>query len=180
MTPVGRIIGLVAVALLVAGAACGGGSKAAEAPKSVPVNAVPATLGGTPESPEFTLAEFADARKDFAKAGSRTMVADGRLWEIRKGATLIGTLQISTVKPKVDLTHKKERDKIVDLVMNGGITTIKVRDIEVATSTEAQKTTYLWFGKQLFEYLQIKGADVKPEAVLRRLLTFQKPTGELT
>ena len=148
-------------------------------PKPVPLNVVPAALGGTPASPDFTLSEFTDARKDFAKAGTKTVIADGRLWEIRKGATLIGTLQVSTVKPNIKLTKKKERDRLVDLIMQGGITTIKVRDIQVTTETEAQKTTYLWFGKQLFEYLQIKGTDVKPETILRKLIVFQKPSGEL-
>ena len=113
------------------------------------------------------------------QAGSRTVVADGRLWEIRRGATLVGTLQISTVKPNINLSHKDERDKIVDLVMQGGATKIKVRDVDIATSTDAQKTEYLWFGQQLFEYLQVKGTDVKPETILRRLLVVQKPTGQL-
>src|SRR5438046_2105035 len=164
-----------AATILAAAAACGGGAKAA-APKRVPLNLVPATIGGTPQAPDFTLSEFGEARKDFAKAGSRTEVADGRLWEIRRGATLVGTLQISTVKPNIDITKKKERDKIVDLVMQGSATKIKIRDVDIATSTDAQKTEYIWFGKQMFEYLQVKGTDVKPETILRRLLVVQKPT----
>ena len=173
-----RISVIATVALVVTAAACGGKGKVAP-PKRVPVNLVPATIGGTPQAPDFTLSEFTEARKDFAKAGDRTEVADGRLWEIRRGATLVGTLQISTVKPNIDLTHKKQRDKIIDLVMQGSATTIKVRDVQISTSTDAQKTEYLWFGKQMFEYLQIKGTDVKPETILRRLLVVQKPTGEL-
>ena len=70
------------------------------------------------------------------------------------------------MKPNIDITKKKERDKIVDLVMQGSATKIKIRDVDIATSTDAQKTEYIWFGKQMFEYLQVKGTDVKPETIL--------------
>jgi hypothetical protein len=164
------------VAATVLAGACGH-SKAAGPPKAVPLSLVPATLGSG--ASQFTVTEFAGARKQFAQAGTRSEVADGRLWEIRNGATLIGTLQISTVKPSVALDQQKVRAKITDLVTEGGATTIKVRGIDVVSSADAQKTTYLWFGKQLFEYLQVKGANIQPEAILRGLLVFQKPSHEL-
>jgi hypothetical protein len=96
-------------------AACGGGTDAAiVAPASVPLDIVPATVGEG-----LTVSEFSPARARFASAGATSLVADGRVWAIRRGQTLVGTLQVSTVKPDVSVTDEDDRHDIVSGVMTG-------------------------------------------------------------
>lgn len=166
-----RLAIAIAVAALTAGA-CGGGEKAAPVkPANVPVEIVPATLAdGT-----LTLQEDATARKAFSTIGDRALVADGRLWTIRQGERLIATLQISTLKPRVDLLNEKERESVINNVLPGTKQRISVNDVSVVqTDSSDKKTVYLWFGRSLFEVLQVKGSKIDPEQILAELVEFQK------
>ena len=174
-----RTVFLLGLLAAVAGSACGGSSKHAEPPREVPVSAVPATIDVGGDNGKLTLSEFQAARKDFAKAGSQSLVDDGKLWEVRRGATLVGTLQVSTFKHDVDVSSRRQRNDIVNLVMPGSFQTINLRGTEVITTHSEQKTTYMWFGNGMFELLQVKAAELNPERILRRLLAFQKPLGVL-
>ena len=169
-----RLAAAVAVpAVLVAG--CGRGAPKLVAPTPVPVSLVPSSLSNG----DFTLAEYDKAKKDFADAGPKSLVSDGRLWEIRQGSTLVGTLQVSTLKPKIDIAHVSTRKAIIDQVMPGAPITIKVNGITIASTTTTDKSTYVWFGQELFELLQLKGNNIDPEKVLDELIGFQKPSGKL-
>src|SRR5579884_3715317 len=154
------------------------GSAAASVPlKTVPTQLAPAavTAGGT--SVAFNL--YSPATKRFANAGSSSMVADGRLWQIRTSSTLVGTLEIATFKPKVDLYKKSERQQIISLVMPGSFITTTVDGVQVATSPTPDVNLYLWFGKQMFEVLQARTKGVDPKALLGAIIAYQKPSGQL-
>ena len=166
-------IACVLVALL---AACGsGGSNALVEPASVPTDMVPATLGEG-----LTVHEFSAARSRFASAGDSSLVADGRVWAIRRGQTLVGTLQVSTVKPDVSVADKDDRKAIVGGVMTGiSYETVQVGDTAVIASTAADKSLYLWFGSNLFEVLQVKSTKVEPDEIAAELIEFQQATGKI-
>ena len=91
----------------------------------------------------------------------------------------MGALQVSTLKPRVDVTSAKQRATLAGLVLSGSVQRIETLGVEVVAARTADKVVYLWFGDQLFEVLQVKGAGVNPEAMLKSILEFQKPTGEL-
>ena len=97
----------------------------------------------------------------FANAGKRSLVADGRIWEIRRADRLIGTLQISTVLPEVDLTKDTLRDSMVRQILPGSLSSIRIGDVEVFTSEVNGKAVYVWFGKRLFEVLQLRDRATK-------------------
>ena len=109
----------------------------------------------------------------FANAGEESLVSDGRLWEIRKGARLVGALQISTVKDKVDLAEAERRDAIVEDVLVGSYDRIRVGDVEVYTSAANDKVIYLWFGEGMFQVLQLKGDELDHEQVLEDIVDHQ-------
>ena len=140
---------------------------------------MPANLAVAGSEDDLTFTEYEPARAQFAQAGVRSVVADGRLWEIRQGSTLIGTLQVSTLKPKVDIDERKKRESLAGLVLPGTFTAIRVQGIEVHTTSDGQLTTYMWFGDRLFEVLQLKSPTLKPEQVLRSLIRHQLPTRQL-
>src|ERR1051325_3326419 len=81
-----------AVALLVAGA-CGHAAKKAVAPKAVPASIVPASIPGDADFPQYTFDEYKEGGERIAKAGSKSVIDDGRVWELRRGQVLVGALQ---------------------------------------------------------------------------------------
>ena len=168
-----------ALAVTAAATGCGGGSAAIVPPKPVPVQIVPSELPGTAGGPTLTVEEYKPGAQRIAAAGARSVVADGRVWQIRRGTTLVAALQVSTVKPRVDLSRAKERDSLAALVVSGSVQRIRASGVEVISARTSDKIVYLWFGDQLFEVLQIKGVGVDPEGMLTSILNFQKPSGQL-
>ena len=168
-------LAVAAVLPVVLAAACGRGAPKLVAPTPVPVSLIPPTLSNG----DFTLTEYGKATKDFADAGPKSLVSDGRLWEIRQGSTLVGALQVSTLKQKIDVSRSSTRKAIIDQVMPGAPITVKVSGVSIASTTTTDKATYVWFGRQMFELLQLKGNNIDPEKVLDELIGFQKPSGKL-
>jgi hypothetical protein len=166
---------VLSVMLMAVAASCGGSQAPVVQPARVPTDIVPATVEG-----DLTVTEFPPARTTFAKAGITSLVADGKVWAIRRGETLVGTLQVSTVKPDVSVTTKEDRRAILDGVMTGSpYETIQLGSLDVAASTSADKTLYLWFGPKLFEVLQVKGSKVDPDSIAADLIEFQQSTGKI-
>lgn len=168
-----------AVMVAVSASACGGDASAGVLLKKVPVDMVPAELPGTAGDPPLTLAEYAQGARRIDAAGKNSMVVDGKVWEIRRGTTLVGALQVSTLLPKVDLSKPKQREQLASLVLSGAVQRIQVQGVEVVASRTADKVVFLWFGNQLFEVLQMKGAGISPENMLKGILDYQRPTGQL-
>lgn len=166
---------LMLTAMACAGAACGSGSPPLAAPTRVPDALAPTALVGG-----VTMGEYLPARGRFAKAGATSLVSDGRVWAIRKGQTLVGTLQASTVKNDVDLTRAADRKQIIDGVMTGArFDTIYVGNLKVLSSTAADRSLYLWFGPKLFEVLQVKAGKVVPDDIAGDVLEYQLSAGLL-
>jgi hypothetical protein len=166
-----RLLALIFLAV----AACGNGAAPLAAPARVDDALAPKILGEG-----VTIGEYAPARARFAKAGASSLVADGRVWAIRKGQTLVGTLQASTVKNDVDLTKAADRKQVIDGVMTGArYDTIYVGKLKVLSSSAADHTLYLWFGPDLFEVLQVKAGKVAPDDIAGDIIEYQLSSGLL-
>jgi hypothetical protein len=164
-----------AVALLLLLSACGSGATQLTAPARVPDALAPKILGDG-----VTVGEYLPARSRFAKAGESSLVADGRVWAIRKGQTLVGTLQASTVKNDVDLRKADDRKQVIDGVMTGArYETIYVGKLKVLSSSAADHTLYLWFGPNVFEVLQVKAGKVVPDDIAGDIIEYQLSSGLL-
>jgi hypothetical protein len=172
-----RALSVIVLALGLLGVACGSGDAPAAIvrPAAVPAGIVPATVAG-----DLTLHEFAPARATFARAGATSLVADGRVWAIRRGETLVGTLQVSTVKPDVSVTDHDDRAALIGGVMTGiSYETIDVGSTQVIASTAADKSLYMWFGPNFFQVLQVKSTKVDPDTVAADLIEYQQAAGKL-
>lgn len=171
------IIAFAACAVTLFAAACGDRSSAQDLgpPKRVPDGLVPASLAsGTLEVREY---DGKEANKAFARAGEQSLVSDGKLWEVRRGTTLVGVLQMTTVKPKVDLADAGQRDSILGNVLAGGTKRISISDVDVSFAQTEDQVKYVWFGDDLFEVLTVKASKVEPEAILREIIEFQTSKG---
>jgi hypothetical protein len=153
-----RLVTLVLAGMLVASAAACGSDATTVAPAEVDPKLAPAAL-----DTNLKLYENRDRRTihAFANAGKRSLVADGRIWEIRRADRLIGTLQISTVLPEVDLRKDHLRDSLVRQILPGSLSSIRIGDVEVFTSEVNGKAVYVWFGTRLFEVLQLRDRGTK-------------------
>lgn len=149
---------MLVVTLSTSVVACGGGGGKTVAPAEVDPKLAPTALDAN-----LKLYENRDRRTihAFANAGKRSLVADGRIWEIRRADRLIGTLQIATVLPEVDLMKSNLRDSLVRQILPGSLSSIRIGDVEVFTSEVNGKAVYVWFGKRLFEVLQLRDRATK-------------------
>jgi hypothetical protein len=173
-----RVVLLVVAVSLTLGA-CGSSDGAPQVLARVPAGMVPQHLAGSPGDTPLALTEYEAGAKRIARASANSMIAHGQVYEVRRGDTLVGALQIATLRPKVDVGSAKQRAKLASLVVSGATQKIIVSGVEVVASQTADKIVFLWFGDQLFEVLQIKGEGLKPEQMLKDILDFQKPTGRL-
>lgn len=173
----------VAVLLALLVASCGGGSDDDAVPERVPTDLVPErllsdTLGVFENRDPTTL-------ETFANAGASSLVADTRIWEIRRGDRLVATLQLSTVLSKVDLLDQEMRERFAGQLILGQSSRIRSGDVEVFTATVNDKTVFLWFASNLFQVMQTKDRELAPEDLLAELIEFQhdkdgwKPLPEL-
>jgi hypothetical protein len=173
------VAAVVASALGLAAAGCGGGgggggAEATVPPPKVPVAIVPPTLSAG----ALTLTQDAQAKKAFGKLSDRALVADGRLWQIREGERLVATLQVSTVKSKVDLTDAGQRDTIVKHILPGARQEIEVDGLALTMSDANDKTMFVWFGRDLFQVLQVKSTKLDPEAIVTDLVRYELQSPE--
>lgn len=147
---------LAAVVLLLT-VGCGG-DEVAVRPAEVDPKLAPTAIGDDLKLYENRDKETVGA---FGNAGERSLVADGRIWEIRRADRLIGTLQISTVLPEVDLTDSEIRESMVRQILPGSLSSIRIGEVEVFTSEVNGKAVYMWFGADLFEVLQLRDRAIE-------------------
>lgn len=154
-------------------AACGSAHASAKLPQpTVAVALMPPSLNHG----AVTVVEDQQARKQFATAKSSALITDGRLWGLRRGQQLVATLQISTLKPKVDLSKDSQRTAIISQIVAGATQTIRVNSVDVAENTTPSTTVYVWFGRDLFEVLQVrvsKQAPIDANALLDEIVAYQ-------
>jgi hypothetical protein len=173
VAPAVVVLGLVAVLVGACGGGDGGAASAAPPPK-VPLALVPPAFSAG----ELTVSEDSQARKAFTELGDNALVADGRLWQIRQAERLVATLQVATVKSKVDLSDAEQRRSIVNHILPGARQEIDVNGVTVSSSDANDKTVYVWFGRDLFQVLQVKSTKIDPEAVVTELVGFQLQSPE--
>lgn len=167
--------GALAAGLLLA--ACGGDDGGeVVAPPAVEPSLAPAEVDA---GERLRLIENSDdaTRDAFANGGETSLMADGRLWELRRAERLVGTLQITTLLPTVDLLDESRRSGIVRGVMAGSGTRVRIGDVEVHASELADRAQYVWFGVDVVQILTVRQeGEIDPEAVLRGVLDHQRTT----
>ena len=172
-------IALMALLVATSVAACGNSDTAQGPPRKVPVAlAPPALLAGS-----LTVGLDTKAEKAFKSVEPKALIADGHLWTIRgAGDRLVGTLQLATLRPEVDLTYQEDRESVVDTVLPGARASITVAGLDITRSKgDDQKTVFVWFGDGLFQVLQLKpsrAVPFDPEALLTEVVTYQKAQPE--
>ena len=150
-----RRLGAVAP-LLVLALVTGCGQETVSAPRPVPTALAPATvLNG---SLGLHLNTNPSTTKAFEQGAKSSLIDDGRLWEVRRKDRLIGTLEIATVKAKVNLAKESTRADFTDPSLVGARSDIRLlgQEVSVVDGGDGGLSTLIWFGKGLFVVLQVK------------------------
>lgn len=156
--PRARLRLLLALALVVVGlAGCGGAEPEPDARRVDPALAPPTI------PPDLALHESTDpaTAEALANPGDHTVVADARIWEIRRVDKLVGTLQITTLHPDVDLTVSRNRLQLVRQILATEPVSIRIGDAEVYQTIAGDRATYVWFGAGMLEILQVRDRGVE-------------------
>jgi hypothetical protein len=162
------------VAVVVGPASACGKEEPVVKPASVPEGMVPPQVQH--DEYAFFESELPQVKSAFANAGANSLVADGRLYEMRKADRLVGVLQMSTVVPELDLANDKHRDQVIGQIMPTVRDRITIGDVVVFSSQANNKTVFLWFEKDMFNLLTIKpGSEdqLDAEGVLTEVLDHQ-------
>ena len=141
--------------------------------RPLPLEMVPATLANG----AITLERYAGATDGFNSAGTLSLINEGALFELRRGETLVGTLEVATLKFKADPRKQAVQAQIANQAVTGAIVKLKVEGIDVTGGSSADKVLFLWFGDQMFQLLNLKDKKAKPEELLAELLRAQRAKG---
>ena len=164
-------------ALLATVAATGCGQASPAAPDPVPLALAPTSvLSGSlhlyQNTAPDTLAAFRQNPKD-------ALISDGKLWEIRRADRLIGTLEIATVKPNVNLQRPSVRKNMTEPILVGATSDIRLSGQEVSTvQSDDGVATVVWFGKGLFEVLQVKDSVVTGDQLAQAIIDYEQTRPE--
>lgn len=168
---------LAVAAALSALLATGCGQSRPVAPAPVPLSLAPTALLENSlhlyqNTARDTLAAFRQDPKD-------ALISDGKLWEIRRADRLIGTLEIATVKPAVNLARPSVRDNFTKPILVGATSDIRLAGQEVATvQSDDGVSTLVWFGRGLFEVLQLKDTIVTGPQLATAIISYQQTRPE--
>ena len=167
--------GVLAVLTVLAGAGCGQSRPAPPAP--VPLSLAPTAVLNN--SLHFYLNTAPNTLAAFQQNAKDALISDGKLWEIRRADRLIGTLEIATVKRDVDLARSKVRDNFTKPILIGAVSDIRLAGQEVATvSSDDGVSTVVWFGRGLFEVLQLKDTVVTAPQLAQAIIQYQQTRQE--
>lgn len=165
-----RLAVLACVVFASALAGCGHGGAAPPAPPPIPAEVVPskvAASGGLTVQPN-TSPEISAA---FRSVGPTSLVRDGGVWEVRSGDLLVGALELATLRTRADTRKEADRLAIRRQVFAGEPTELDFFGVPVYEARDGQRTIFLWYGRQVFGVLQLKGTDLDPDAVANELVT---------
>lgn len=171
--PSRRVLCVIMTAVVVGGLAGCGAARKTPPPPPVPLALVPSSvLGG---QVGFYIDNSPQAAAAFTADPKTALISSGRLWDVRSNGRLVATLEIAEVKPDVDLAKSSVRDEFTQPILIGAPSDFRLagQEVEAIISTDGL-STFVWFGKDLFEVLQVKDAPVKPPDLCEAIIKYQQ------
>ncbi len=160
----------MALAVLVAGAAaCSDGAQALPQPV-LPPRILPPVIEG------FDVREETAAAKAFRTSYDVSLVADGKVFTLRKGGEVQASLQISVLKRQYNTRKEAVRRGIRGSIEKQDYRWFKVMDQWVGEQRLEEIALYLWMppGGTLFEVLVVKPELGIPKQLLSSIITYQR------
>ncbi len=164
-------VGLVLV--LVGGLVFGqlrGSDGSAPAGPALASRVAPATLGDLRFVPEL------QAQKAYAAAGETSLAIDGRVFSIRQGDVVQGSLQVAGFVPDVDVRNNRVRQQVLDGLGSGRFQPARIGEERVFRVQLPEQTLLLAFARNGRSYtlMVTRAAFPNPERVFGALLAFSR------
>jgi hypothetical protein len=165
---------LVVAVLLLAGCSA---RPTAAAPSSYPDPLVPGRV-----LDQYDLERRPEVEAQYAKPGRAALVTEGRVFTIRGGDTIEGSLQIALFRRDVDTRLPSVRRGIEgDFGSPEAFRTEHFGTVKLRVLTRAEERIYLWFppDRNVMELFVMRKKFADAERVVHGLITFQRTeTGE--
>ena len=165
------VAGVLVLALAGGATALGlrGGTPAPTGP-ALPVRVAPTTLGDLRFQPELA------AQRAYAAAGDTSLAEDGRVFSIRQGEVVQGSLQVAGLKPEVDVRANKVRQQVLAGLGSGRFTPTRIGEERVYRVRLSEQTLLLAFAPNGRSYtlMVTRSAFRNPERVFGALLAYAR------
>jgi hypothetical protein len=160
-----------ALAALVMIGGCVPGPKMAEEPIRFPDPLLPAQVLGFPIERQVAV------ESQYAKPGDAGLVREGRVFTIRKAASIQGSVQVSLLKPDVDGRDPDVQSSVErGLGSSEGFRTIHVGTVRLRAIELAEQRVYAWFPPELnvMELFIMRRGFEEAEQVVLAIIEFQR------
>ncbi|MDQ1436620.1 MAG: hypothetical protein QOK43_249, partial [Acidimicrobiaceae bacterium] len=84
------------------------------------------------------------ADREFGEAGSSSLMSTGRVFTVREGTIIQGSVQVSMFKPDVDTRQVGVRAKVLS-ELGGTFHIVKVGPVRLLTANRPEQQVYVWF-----------------------------------
>lgn len=137
---------------------------------ALPERILPARIDG------FTVRPEPSAEDAFKTSHDISLVADGRLFTMRKGGTVHAALQIATLKRGYDTEEDEVRRGIRASIEQGRYRWFKIAGQWVGEQRLPEIGLYLWMPPSgtLYEVLVMKPELGIPKRLLEKIITYQR------
>ncbi|MCA1712473.1 MAG: DUF3488 and transglutaminase-like domain-containing protein, partial [Actinobacteria bacterium] len=165
-------LALLLVAALVGGLAYAGTRGGTPAPTgpALPGRIAPATLG------ELAFVPEPEAEKAYAATGSTSLARTGRVFSIRQGDVVQGSLQVAGLVPDVDVRSRRVREQVLAGLGSGRFTPARIGDERVYRVRLPEQTLLLAFDRsgRSYSLLVTRAAFRDAERVFASVLAYRR------
>jgi hypothetical protein len=140
---------------------------------ALPELAAPATLGDLRFVPE------PEAEKAYAATGSTSLASSGRVFSIRQGDVVQGSLQVAGLVPDVDVRSRRVREQVLRGLGSGRFTPVRIGDERAYRVRLPEQTLLLAFDRsgRSYSLMVTRTAFRDAERVFAAVLAYRRGAG---
>ena len=123
----------------------------------------------------YDLVREAELEDSFSAPGAAALVAEGRVYTIRKGSFIAGSFQVAVLREDVDGRDRAVQQQIESSLQTGAFTTRRYGPVRLRTLQKAEQVLWVWFppDRNVVELVVLR-ADVEDGPELVRELVRQQ------
>ena len=156
------VVGVVALAPT-------GGSASAELPLVLPDPLVPETAAG------FAISREDGLEENYAKPGDDALVTDGRVFTVRQGTVVAGSLQVAVLRADIDGRDRDVQRGLERVIQTGEFRTHRFGTFRVRKLEQAEQTIYVYFPPtaNVMEVFVLRADTEGADELVREVISHQ-------
>ena len=159
----------IAVVVAVVALAPTGGSPSAALPLALPDPLVPETAAG------YSINRESDLEENYSKPGTDALVRDGRVFTIRQGSVVAGSLQVALLRDDVDGRDRDVQRGLERVIQTGDFDTHRFGTFRVRKLEQAEQTIYVYFPPtvNVMEVFVLRSDTEGADELVREVISHQ-------